>query len=131
MRYTYFALLHGSPKFIKIGQSSNPENRVSALDSNNPHLVTLLGYIEGAHWEKHLLDALQDSIYWGEWLIYSVDILVLVVRLLNKKEHPNEIIKEWRKERRRIKMDSIKSNLPFDLYYKQTLNFKEEGWIKP
>jgi hypothetical protein len=82
--FVYFALASGSERFVKIGTSYDPNQRISALrnggtlepdeirENRSSFALSLIGYVQGdGELERHLHRAFADYRCAGEWFAYE------------------------------------------------------------
>lgn len=80
-RYVYFIEARESGA-IKIGSTSNPTARLSALQTGSPVRLRLIGYTEGGEPEERRLHRLfEDSRSHGEWFKPTIDLLDYITSL--------------------------------------------------
>lgn len=77
-------------KYIKIGYSSNPEQRLKELQVGNPHKLKLVNTMPGDSKTELSLHKLYDSKrVHGEWFRYEGDLKRSIISINNKNSIKN------------------------------------------
>lgn len=84
-------------KYVKIGYSRNPENRIQKLKTDNPYKIRVLLTFEGdRQTEKGFHEAFATYRYKGEWFRYSGLLKNCIIGCLSRDIQPKNL-KEFQK----------------------------------